>query len=154
MVAKQPPRSGGLHRLPLAVPEAELRARVATIQARTVALRDRAAAAVCDMLDAIRAAQAAGATPEQLEPLLTLQRRAQWRLDFISSENSLGFHADQEAARVLAEAIDHARQAQALAAGLRAPPAPTSTAPVKDVEGVTPSGSEPPGPHRGEPSRR
>jgi hypothetical protein len=41
-----------------------------------------------------------------------LQRRAQWRLDFIAAENSMGFHAPQEAARVLGEAIDYARQGQ------------------------------------------
>jgi nitrite reductase (cytochrome c-552) len=34
------------------------------------------------------------------------------RWDFISSENSTGFHSPQEAARVLAESIDLARQAQ------------------------------------------
>lgn len=39
-------------------------------------------------------------------------RRASMRWDFISSENSTGFHSPQEAARVLADAIDYARQAQ------------------------------------------
>ena len=34
------------------------------------------------------------------------------RWDFISSENSTGFHSPQEAARVLADSIDLARQAQ------------------------------------------
>jgi nitrite reductase (cytochrome c-552) len=34
------------------------------------------------------------------------------RWDFISSENSAGFHSPQEAARVLADSIDLARQAQ------------------------------------------
>lgn len=130
------------------VPEAELRGRVEAIQARTVALRDRAAAALVDMLDALRSAQAAGATHEQLQAALLLQRRAQWRLDFISSENSLGFHADQESARVLAEAIDYARQAEVEALSVRAPAAPAPAAPADAVEGVTPAGSEPPGPHR------
>jgi hypothetical protein len=64
-----------------------------------------------------------------------LQRKAQWRLDFVAAENSMGFHAPQEAARILAEAIDYARQgelavardrvsiwpAQARTAGARAP---------------------------------
>ncbi len=97
------------------VPEEELRARVDAIQGRTEVLIDRAAAAVISMLDALRAAREAGATEAELAPAHALQRKAQWRLDFISSENSLGFHADQEAARVLAEAIDYARQAQVLA---------------------------------------
>jgi nitrite reductase (cytochrome c-552) len=34
------------------------------------------------------------------------------RWDFIFSENSTGFHSPQEAARVLANAMDLARQAQ------------------------------------------
>ena len=97
------------------VPEEELRDKVDTIQGRTEKLIDRAAAAMTDMLDAIRKRQAAGATAEQLAPILELQRKAMWRLDFISSENSMGFHADQEAARILGESIDYSRQAQAMA---------------------------------------
>src|SRR5690606_18360615 len=83
------------------VPEQELRDKVATIQRRTEAQIERAAQAMTEMLDAILEAEAAGATPEQLEPIYELQKKAMWRLDFISSENSLGFHADQEAVRVL-----------------------------------------------------
>jgi nitrite reductase (cytochrome c-552) len=33
-------------------------------------------------------------------------------LDFVEAENSTGFHAPQEAGRILAEAIDYARQGQ------------------------------------------
>lgn len=97
------------------VDESELIARVDLIQARTRALMDRAAVAMTDMLDAIMAAQSAGATDEQLQPIRVLQRKAMWRLDYISSENSKGFHADQEAARILAESIDYSRQAQSAA---------------------------------------
>jgi nitrite reductase (cytochrome c-552) len=95
------------------VPEAELVARVDIIQGRTRALMDRAAKAMTDMLDAIIAVQAAGATEEQLAPIRDLQRKAMWRLDYVSSENSKGFHADQEAARILGESCDYSRQAQA-----------------------------------------
>ncbi len=102
------------------VAEGELAARVATIQKRTVDLTERAAGALTDMLDAILEAQAAGASAEDLAPALELQRSAAWRLDFISSENSQGFHADQEAARILGESIDHSRQAQAIALRLLA----------------------------------
>ena len=128
--------------------EEELSARVAKIQDRTSALIDRAAEALTDMLDAIRAAQAAGATEEHVAPLLELQRKAQWRLDFVSSENSMGFHADQESARILAEAIDYARQGQALAVALRAPTPPVPAAGGEPVEGVTPSDLAPPFPSR------
>ena len=126
------------------VPEEELRDKVHSIQSRTEALLQRAAAAMTDMLDAIREAEAAGATRTQLAPIFELQRKATWRLDFISSENSMGFHADQEAARILGESIDYSRQAQALALRLRAPEAPAVTRRVQPVEGVTPAGKAPP----------
>jgi nitrite reductase (cytochrome c-552) len=101
------------------VPEAELVARVDAIQDRTRGLIDRAAAAMEDMLDAINAAREAGATDAELAAALDLQRKSMWRLDYISSENSKGFHADQEAARILAESIDYARQAEVAASNLR-----------------------------------
>lgn len=53
-----------------------------------------------------------GASDEQLKLARDLQRKAQWRLDFVAAENSMGFHADQESARTLGEAIDFARQGQ------------------------------------------
>jgi nitrite reductase (cytochrome c-552) len=130
------------------VPEQELRDKVDAIQTRTRNLMERAATAMTDMLDAIKEAKAAGATPEQLAPILELQRKAMWRLDFISSENSDGFHADQEAARLLGESIDFSRQAQAAALRLRAPAAPAVDVEVKPVEGVTPTEKAPIGPHR------
>jgi nitrite reductase (cytochrome c-552) len=98
-------------------PEAEIQARVAAIQERTHALMERAAAAAVDMLDAIGAANRAGVPKDRLEPALALQRKAQWRLDFVAAENSMGFHAPAEAARILAESIDYARQAERAARG-------------------------------------
>ena len=67
------------------------------------------------MEDAIAAARSHGASPEQLASALELQRQAQWRIDFITAENSMGFHAPQEAARILGEAVDLARQGQVAA---------------------------------------
>lgn len=57
------------------------------------------------------------------------QRRAQFYADFVQAENSMGFHADQEAARILAHAIDYARKGQSVLSGLTVggahpPPAP------------------------------
>jgi len=92
--------------------ESEIKARVATIQQRTHKLLEEGAQAMTDMLDAIGAAKKAGATPAELGPALALQRKAQWRLDFVAAENSMGFHAPAEAARILAESIDESRQAQ------------------------------------------
>ena len=120
--------------------EGELKERVENIQSRNQALLERAGGALTDMLDAIREAQAAGIETSALQPVLDLQRKAMWRLDYVSSENSRGFHAPQEAARILGESIDYSRQAQAAALRLRAPAAPaTDKLPVEDIQGVTPA---------------
>jgi nitrite reductase (cytochrome c-552) len=93
-------------------PEEELLSRVTTIQDRTRALMDRAEDAVVELIGDVERARMAGAGGEDLEAALALQRKAQWRVDFVNAENSMGFHAPQEAARLLAEAIDYARQGQ------------------------------------------
>jgi nitrite reductase (cytochrome c-552) len=123
-------------------PEQEILKRVETIQDRHFALLTRAGSPLVDMLDAIKAAKAAGATEAQLEPVLEMQRKAQWRLDFVAAENSMGFHAPQELARILGESIDISRQAQLAAVNLKttlaqaAPVAPT--APAKYVRAGNP----------------
>lgn len=119
------------------VPESELRDKVATIQNRTQQLLDRNAVALTDMLDAIRAAKAAPISPQNVAKLDKLQRQATWRIDFVSSENSKGFHADQESARILGESIDYCRQAQVLAISLRSPPPPPNTTPIIPIQGVS-----------------
>lgn len=105
--------------------EAEIQARVAAIQERTHALLQRAATASMDMLDAIVAAKKSGAAGDRLAPALALQRKAQWRIDFVGAENSMGFHAPAEAARILAESIDFARQAELAARAIAPGPAAT-----------------------------
>jgi nitrite reductase (cytochrome c-552) len=93
-------------------PEDELRARVDTIQERTHRLRDRAMDAVTALIADLHAARDAQRPDAELAGPRDLQRKAQFRLDFVEAENSGGFHAPQEAARILAEAIDLARQGQ------------------------------------------
>jgi nitrite reductase (cytochrome c-552) len=92
--------------------ESEMQARVDAIQNRTDALLGRSGAALTAMLDAVAAAKKAGASDADLAEARAFQRKAQWRLDFVAAENSMGFHAPQETARILAEAIDYARQGQ------------------------------------------
>lgn len=94
--------------------EQEMQDRVEIIQNRTRALLDRAEAALLALLDDTIKAKAAGTSDEDLKEVYAMQRKAQWRLDFISAENSTGFHAPQEAARILAESIDYSRQGQVL----------------------------------------
>jgi nitrite reductase (cytochrome c-552) len=66
----------------------------------------------------------------QLQELEKLQRAAQWRLDFVAAENSMGFHAPQELGRILGESIDLSRLAQVKAtqlAGTTTAMAPAAT---------------------------
>lgn len=109
-------------------PEKEIEERVKIIQDRTFALLGRAEDATVALIEAIQAAREAGVSDELLEPARDLQRKAQWRTDFVNAENSMGFHAPQETARILAEAIDFARQGELAIARLARPgiaPAPS-----------------------------
>lgn len=101
------------------VPAEEMKARIENIQDRHAALLSRAEDALIALFDQVKAARAAGASDQALDAALKLQRRAQWRVDFVNAENSMGFHAPQESARILAEAIDYARQGQIAAASTR-----------------------------------
>lgn len=99
-------------------PEEELRDRVHTIQERTYQLRTMAMNALMDFISDIKAAKTGGATEEQLAKAYEFQRKAQFYLDYVESENSMGFHAPQEAARILGESIEYCRQGQMSLRGL------------------------------------
>jgi nitrite reductase (cytochrome c-552) len=109
------------------ITEPELKARVEIVQDRNRALLNRGQEAVVQLITELSDARKAGATDEQLNEAREMQRKAQWRLDFVYAENSMGFHASQEAARILAESIDYARQGQ-LALPDRASRTPRTTA--------------------------
>ena len=84
------------------VPEAELQARVDAIQDRTHALMQRVGGGADRHARRDRGGQEGRRdAPSSSRRRSTLQRKAQWRLDFIAAENSMGFHAPQEAARIL-----------------------------------------------------
>ena len=93
-------------------PESELQARVDVIQDRNHKLLTRAEEATTSLIRAIAVAIKNGATDTRLAAARELHRKAQWRVDFVNAENSMGFHAPQEAARILGEAIDYARQGE------------------------------------------
>jgi nitrite reductase (cytochrome c-552) len=90
--------------------EAELVARAEAQQVSTRQMLDLAENATVDLIERIAAAQEAGATDAQLEEARAFQRTAQWYTDFVNAENSMGFHSPQEAGRLLALALDAARQ--------------------------------------------
>jgi nitrite reductase (cytochrome c-552) len=94
--------------------EDELRDRVRVIQDRTFELRNVAMDALIKLTDDIAVAVRADSVRQRagIASARDFQRKAQFLTDFIEAENSMGFHADQEAARVLARAIDYARRGQ------------------------------------------
>lgn len=92
--------------------EAKLIERIVTIQGRTSTQLRQAETAIIAAIDAINAAKSAGATDAQLAEAWDFQRKANLRWDFISSENSTGFHSPQESARVVGDAMNFARMAQ------------------------------------------
>ena len=99
-------------------PEEELKARVETNQERNFRLRNLAMDALVGLINDIKAARAAGRTDAELQAARSFQRKAQFYLDFVEAENSTGFHAPQEAARILGESIDASRQGQVAIRGL------------------------------------
>ena len=87
------------------------------IQDRTFQVRNVAMDALLALVDDIARAKGEGADDTALRMARDRQRRAQFLLDFIEAENSMGFHADQEAMRVLALSIDESRRGQAALPG-------------------------------------
>jgi nitrite reductase (cytochrome c-552) len=94
------------------VDETELKARAERIQENTHALRNQAMDALMDLIGDLEAAVARGVPEPDLATAREMQRRAQFYVDFVEAENSTGFHAPQEAARILGQALDLSRQGQ------------------------------------------
>jgi len=93
-------------------PEEELKGRVETIQERTFKMRNLAMDALMDLIRDLKVAKAAAKTDTELATAQDFQRKAQFYLDFVEAENSTGFHAPQEAVRILGESINFSRQGQ------------------------------------------
>jgi nitrite reductase (cytochrome c-552) len=109
--------------------EQDLKRRVQLVQERTAVQLKETEGAVLALIDDVVSAEAAlrAARPgrkelsdqafeadvaKALAPAREAHRRASMRWDFISSENSTGFHSPQESARVLGAAAQIARSGQ------------------------------------------
>jgi nitrite reductase (cytochrome c-552) len=100
--------------------EDEIRTRVEGIQSKTEAAKLAAEDALVKAHFDVAAASQAGATPEDLTSPRKLLRQAQFRWDFISANNGMGFHSPQESVRLLGEAANLAQQARVESARLLA----------------------------------
>ncbi len=99
--------------------EDELRQRVYTIQDRNYQLRNIAMDALMELINDIRTLRSSDSTNSVLALAWEYQRRAQFYLDFIEAENSMGFHAPQEASRILGMSIDFSRRGELALIGRR-----------------------------------
>jgi nitrite reductase (cytochrome c-552) len=97
--------------------EQELIARVEEIQERTYEMTGRAFNAVMALIDDIEQVKAREGESPRVQQALDFQRRASWYVDYVDAENSTGFHAPQEAARLLQKSVDYARQGQLVLSG-------------------------------------
>ena len=102
--------------------EAELKARVETIQERNFQMRNTAMDALMALITDIKTAAQGGASAAQLDDARNYQKRAQFLLDFVEAENSTGFHAPQEAARLLVLSVDNSRKGELALRGVAPSP--------------------------------
>jgi nitrite reductase (cytochrome c-552) len=108
-------------------PEEELKARAEEIQDKFFNLRNTALDALVDLINDIKAQKAKGVPDSQLAQAREYQRKGQFMIDFVMSENSMGFHAPQEAMRILGDAINLCRLGQLT---LHGGPAPSHNPPM------------------------
>ncbi len=106
------------------VSEQELRERVYTIQDRTFETRNIAIDALLDLIRGIERARADDSAGPMVAKAQRYQRAAQFYADFVEAENSMGFHADQEAVRILSNSINFSRLGMAALRGEAVPDAP------------------------------
>ena len=92
--------------------EEELKGRVTLIQDRTFGMRNIAMDALLELIADAAAVRKSDSTSAALKKAQDYQRQAQFLLDFVEAENSVGFHAPQEAARLLQKSIDLSRKGQ------------------------------------------
>ena len=100
-------------------PEAELKARVEQIQDRVYEVRGLAMDALVQLINDLGQAKASQEGRPQFAQAQQFQRQAQFYLDFVEAENSMGFHAPSEALRLLGLSLDLTRKGQQALAAAR-----------------------------------
>lgn len=100
--------------------EEEIRSRIEGLQTKVAHAKVAAEDVLVKAHMDIAAAMQAGATDEELVAARKLVRHAQFRWDFVSSHNGVGFHAPQECTRILGDSAREAQEARVLVARLLA----------------------------------
>lgn len=94
------------------VEETELRDRVENIQNKHHELRNIAMDALMDLIHDLKSIPEIKRNTKEVKEAQNFQRKAQFLLDFAEAENSTGFHAPQEASRIMGMSIDYCRKGQ------------------------------------------
>lgn len=92
--------------------EQEIKSRVETIQTKCYEAKLEAENVLVAAHFDVAAAMQAGATEEELKDIRRLIRHAQFRWDYVSANNGMGFHSPQETMRVIGDATRQAGQAR------------------------------------------
>lgn len=111
--------------------ENELKFRAETIQTRTFEMRNLAMDALMDLINELEKAKNAGRPDAELAEARDFQRKAQFYLDFVEAENSMGFHAPGEAVRILGQSINFTRMGLMSLMGVKAGHSQPAAAPEK-----------------------
>lgn len=123
--------------------EAQLKARVETIQDRFVHTRDIAMDSLMALVGDLEKAQQNGTPAARIEIARSYHRKASFYIDYVYSENSYGFHAPGETLRILGDAIDAARKGQLALTGAVTTPAPDTPDQAGPVPPATPTTAPP-----------
>lgn len=100
-----------------------MRARVETIHDRYEEAKNVSFDALTALITDIEKARTAGTAQDRIEKAQSYQRKAQFFVDYVVSENSRGFHAPQYTLRILNDATDASRLGQLALLGVE----PTTT---------------------------
>lgn len=100
--------------------EDEIRTRVESIQTKVANGKLKAERAIVRAHFDVAACMKAGVPDEKLADVRQLIRHAQFRWDYVSANNGMGFHSPQESMRILGDAVNQAQQARIKAARLLA----------------------------------
>ncbi len=98
--------------------EEDVRTRVEGMQTKVSDAMVQAEEALVHAHFDVAAAKQAGASDDDLKTARSLIRDAQFRWDYVSATNGMGFHSPQESTRLLGEAANLAQQARVDAARL------------------------------------
>ncbi len=100
--------------------EDEIRTRVEGIQTKVFNAKLQAEKALVKAHFDVAAAMQVGASDAELADARKVLRHAQFRWDYVSANNGMGFHSPQESMRILGEAANQAQQVRVMATRLLA----------------------------------